>query len=61
MPITSFDIDPQIQEELREVLAADPVEYPNMGNFINRAIRDKLKSIKAAQGGANGSDSMPVK
>ena len=56
MALTSFNIDPAIQEEMQQVLAEDPVEYPSMGNFINRAIRDKLKSIKSGSVVSDGTN-----
>ena len=46
MPITTFDIDQEYYDEIKKIIESDKLEYPNMANFINKAIRDKIKSMK---------------
>jgi Arc/MetJ-type ribon-helix-helix transcriptional regulator len=46
MPITTFDIEQEFYDDIKQIVETDKLEYPNMANFINKAIRDKLKQIK---------------
>jgi len=57
MPVTSIDIDPNLWEQMKQIIAGDPLEYPSMSNFVNKSIRDKVKQVQRAMGGSDGTNS----
>jgi metal-responsive CopG/Arc/MetJ family transcriptional regulator len=44
MTITSVDIDDKLYDEMKKIISMDSVEYPSMSNFINKAIKEKIKN-----------------
>ena len=55
----TFDFDQELKDQVKQIVENDPVEYPSIGNFINKSVRDKIQQIK--QGGSNGQNSETTK
>jgi hypothetical protein len=43
--MATIQIDDGLAEEVRVYIETDGIEYPSMKNFVNKAIRDKLKVL----------------
>jgi len=37
------DVDEELYASIKKVIGNDRVEYPTLQNFVNKAIRDKIK------------------
>ncbi|KKK67383.1 hypothetical protein LCGC14_2954610 [marine sediment metagenome] len=49
MKVKELDIEyhaPSQDEIVKKVIEKDRVEYPTLQNFVNKAIRDKIKKTK---------------
>ncbi|GAG57578.1 unnamed protein product [marine sediment metagenome] len=40
------DVDEELYASVKKVIEKDRVEYPTLQNFVNKAIRDKVKKLE---------------
>ena len=43
MTMVTIDMDEALHKALKDFLAKDKIEYPTMTNFVEKAVRDKLR------------------
>lgn len=41
--MTNVNIDNELLEKVKEFIEKDRIEYPSVLNFVERAVRDKLR------------------
>jgi len=44
--MVTVDIDNKLYEEIKEIVQEDNIEYPSINNFVNKALKEKIKIIK---------------